>query len=278
MSAFQVQSDFVLARHLSFVGFGRISQCLCKGLISAGFKPENILVTDSDKDKLENAVKEFRVNSSEKNSDAGEFAEIVFLCVKPKHALSVLDEISVSLKKNHLLVSVAAGIKLEQIEEIVSCNTARIMPNVGVYCNKGMTGFALSSNVTKTQEETLLSIFRALGNTVKLSEKEFDVFTAVSGSGPGFWAFLVKEMVNSAELLGLSKENSREIVLQCVKGTVSLLSDQGFSEKEVIEMVSSPGGVTEKELSVLQSHSIEKIFFDALEKAVTKSGDLGNDK
>ncbi|MFH1663471.1 MAG: pyrroline-5-carboxylate reductase [archaeon] len=277
MSAFQFSSDFILDRHLSFVGFGRISQALCKGMLSSGVKLDNIFVSDTDLSKAIEA-KELGLNFSSSNADAAKFAEIIFLCVKPDKALSVLREISPFLGKNHILVSVAAGISLQQLNSVVSCKTVRLMPNLGVSCNKGVIAFAFGSGFSSKDKKIVLGILEGIGLCLEAKENEFDLITAVSGCGPAFWAFLISETVKAAELNGLSKTKSRKLVLASLNGTLGILMREGISEEQLIELVSSPGGVTEKELDVLRNSFLKKVFSDALKAGIKKSGGIDSEK
>jgi len=273
VSAFQSQTDSVLSKHISLIGFGRISQALCKGLINSGISPLGIFVSDSDEEKLAEA-KKIGVNTSTFNSEALNFSEIVFLCVKPKDALNVLKKLSFT--ENQVLVSVAAGITLKQLKEIVSCKVLRVMPNIAVSQNKGVCAYSLASNLKKEEAGEALELIKLLGFAEEVNENQMDVVTAVSGSGPAFWAFLIQKAVKAAEMQGLSKGKARNMVLNSLNGTVSLLLEK--TEEEVIDSVSSPGGITEEELRVLENADFYSVFSKALSKAVKKSKELQKSK
>lgn len=275
VSAFQARTDSFLAKHISFIGFGNISQALCTGLISSGVNPKNIFVSDTDLNKIKKAKNDFGLNSSSDNFDALKFSELVFLCVKPDKILSVLKEIFSGVTEKHILVSVAAGITLKQLNSIASCK-ARIMPNVAVSVNKGITAYAFDKDCSEENKKLVLTVLQKLGSNIEVKEQEFDLLTAVSGSGTAFWAFLIKEAVNAIELNGLEKDKARKLVLGSLNGTLSLLADNSLTEKELIKKVSSPGGVTETELNVLINSNIQSVFFDALKKGIKKSKRLGN--
>ena len=274
MSAFHVRSDSFLAKHISFIGFGNISQALTKGLISSGFNEKNIFVSDTDLSKVKKAKTDFGLNASSDNFDVLKFSELVFLCVKPDKILSVLKEISSDVSEKHILVSVAAGITLKQLNSIVSCKV-RIMPNIAVSANKGITAFVFDKDCSEKNKKLVLNVLQKLGSNIEIKEQEFDLVTAISGSGTAFWAFLIQEAVNAVELNGLNKNKARKLVLGSLNGTLSLLADNSLTEKELIKKVSSKGGVTETELNVLINSNIHSVFFDALKKGIKKSKGLG---
>ncbi|MBU2100547.1 NAD(P)-binding domain-containing protein [Candidatus Micrarchaeota archaeon] len=276
MSAFQVHSDFILVRHLSFVGFERISQSLCKGLISAGFKAENILVTDSDNSRLEIAEKELKTKTSSKNSDAADFAQMVFLCVKPAGINSVLKEISDRLTEKHVIVSVAAGIKIKSIEKEVYCRVLRLMPNIAVSLKKGVNAVSFGKGLSEKEKQEFLDFFSGIGVVFEAEEKYFNLITVVSGSGPAFWARLIEYEINAVNSFGLEKEKARKLVLYSIEGTLALLA--GMKEKELIDLVASPQGVTAERLKVLEEENIEESFLFSLKKALENAGELSHGK
>jgi pyrroline-5-carboxylate reductase len=277
VSVFQFHSNSI-DRHISFIGFGNISQALCEGLISSGVNQRNICVSDVDLKKIQKARKVFGVNATLSNSDALKFSEIVFLCVKPHKTLSVLNEISGLITGNHLIISVAAGVTLSQLNKIVSCKTARVMPNIAVSCRKGVIACAFNSSFTEKDKTAVFSVLNELGLAFEVEESMFDLVTAVSASGTAFWAFIAEKTINAVKSLGLKDSNARKLVLHSINGMVSLLSKENLSEKELIEKVSSKGGVTEAELNVMENSSLALIIEEALIQGIKKSSELKNEK
>ncbi len=273
MNVFHFNSNSILDRHISFIGFGNISQALCKGLLSIEVNSKNIFVSDTDLSKL-NKAKELNLNSSLVNSDALKFAEIIFLCVKPNKTLSVLKEISEFITEKHLIVSVAAGINLSQLNKIVSCKTARIMPNIPVSLGKGVIACSFNELFSEKDKEIIFSVLQKLGLIFEIKENKFDLITAVSGAGTAFWAFIAEKTINAVQLQGLNEEQARKLVLHSINGMVSFLLKENLTEKELIKKVASKGGVTETELTVLENSSLSLIIEEALIKGIKKSSDL----
>ncbi|MDA1197153.1 MAG: pyrroline-5-carboxylate reductase [Nanoarchaeota archaeon] len=262
-----------MVHKIGFIGAGNMATALIVAFSKA--KVASVIsVSDRNVEKLEHLRSKVDVFVSQSNVSVVQESSIVFVCVKPKDVVRVMDEI-----KDHvsgkLVVSIAAGITLETLESTLDTSVVRVMPNTPCLVGEMAAGYALGTKVSKKEAQMISDLLNVAGVAVKVSEKDIDVVSALSGSGPAFMAYLFKIMVKSAEKQGLSSELAWKLMLQTAKGTAIQMQQTGMSADDLITMVSSPGGSTIEGRKVLEKAGLEKVFSSTLEAAVKKNKQLG---
>ena len=170
---------------VGFIGAGNMAGSIIRGLIDAGKKPESIFVTDIDDKKLQSITAETRVNSAA-TQKISSLADVLILAVKPQVMKSVCQELT-NIDTLQLVISVAAGIKITQMEQWLNRETAivRCMPNTPALVGEGATGLFANKLVNDHQRTLAQSIMGSVGLTSWMkNEKDMDTVTALSGSGP----------------------------------------------------------------------------------------------
>jgi len=192
--------------------------------------------------------------------DAIHQAEMVILAVKPDHLEEVADQISSSMKAEQILVSVLAGVTLETLKSYFPTpQLVRMMPNLSVTQGEGVIGLVSESH---QQQAELSKLFKPLGKLYWLPEEKIDALTALTGSGPAFLFAIIESMVEAGVAMGFSAQVAQEMVIQMIKGSVTLLEETKKHPAELKWRIASPGGTTiaglvELERSNLRSAVIE---------------------
>ena len=264
---------------IGFIGAGNMAQALINGIIQAGkFAPSDIMVSDISAERLKWLAKEYGVVAVSNNTDIVQKADIVVLSVKPQVMARVLEEIKTDIKKNSVVISIAAGITVESISSVLGdVQVIRVMPNTPSLVSEGMSGL-YSPNASDNAMQGALEILEGAGKAVIVDNEDLiDAVTAVSGSGPAYFFLLMEEMIKTAQKLGLSKDTATDLVLQTAKGA-SILAEiaqlKGETAEELRRKVTSPGGTTEAAINTFKDGFLDKLVEKAMTAAYDRSKEL----
>ena len=264
--------------NVGFIGAGNMATALIKGIISSGlYRPEMIKAFDNDPEKLKSIYNTYNVEGVHSNSELVKSCNIIILAVKPQVMNAVLEEIKENITAEHLVISIAAGIKIEKIQSYLGKDVPviRVMPNTPALIQKGTGAVAPGETVSADQMNTALEIVRAVGIAFTVNESMMDAVTAVSGSGPGFVFKLMESFVDAAEKQGFDKETAVKMVVQTFLGASMLAESSDLSLSELREMVTSPGGTTQAGLEYLDENNIDDTIDGTIVTAKDKSIELG---
>jgi pyrroline-5-carboxylate reductase len=261
---------------LAFLGAGNIAQAIIGGLIATGFNPDDICAADPSDEQL-TKLRKIGVRTSSENLEAITAAEVVILSIKPDVVEQISREIS-PMTSGKLFISVAAGITATSLESWLQSDTViRCMPNTPALVMKGMTGLYATSAVSSEQREIADTILSAVGETLWFEEEsKLDAVTAVSGSGPAYFFYVIEVMQEAALAVGLSPEESSKLVLQTARGAAEMALQSVEPVAELRRKVTSPGGTTAAALEVLQQEGLDGIFLQAVMAAKKRSEGLSN--
>ncbi len=264
---------------IGFIGSGNMAEALIKGIISAKvYKPENVMVSDIKEERLEFLAGKYDVKVCRDSNKLASRADIVVLSVKPQNMKDVLENIKESIGSVKLVISIAAGIKVEKIASVLGdIAIIRVMPNTPALIGEGAAALFANQKAKKMIDETL-TIFSAVGKAVVVEDEGLiDAVTAVSGSGPAYFFLLMEEMIKAGVELGLPEDTAKELVLQTAKGAGLLASQSdknGESPAMLRKKVTSPGGTTEAALKVFAEGNIGTLVTAALKRACQRSKEL----
>ncbi|HEV7134073.1 MAG TPA: pyrroline-5-carboxylate reductase [Gaiellaceae bacterium] len=264
-------------RRIAIIGGGRIGEALLSGLLSSGWRSsEEIVVTSRNETRVAELRERHGVEATTSNPDAVRGAELVVLAVKPQDIDTLLAEIGPLLTPEQTVLSVAAAIRTPHIEERIADGVpvVRAMPNSPSTVHEGMAGICAGSRAGDAQlalaEEALLH----LGRVVRVPESSMDAVTALSGSGPAYFALLAEAMIEAGILLGVSREVSTTLVVQTMLGTAKQLRDEGMHPVELRESVTSPGGTTIAAIRELEQAGVRAAFLNAIQAAMNRAREL----
>lgn len=263
---------------IAMIGAGNMGASLIGGLIKDGHPHDHLWATDLSTDKLAQLQQTFHIHTSTNNNEAAEHADIIIFAVKPQYfAKAAIDLAPVIQLRKPLVISIAAGIRIDSMQDWMGEQTAlvRTMPNTPALIGCGATALFANSLVTHEQRNLAESVMRAVGITVWLEKEELmDAVTALSGSGPAYFFHMMESLQLAAEELGLPGETARLLTLQTALGAARMAIESGSSLEQLRKNVTSPGGTTEKALSVLEERDVRGIYKQTLQAAKRRSDEL----
>jgi pyrroline-5-carboxylate reductase len=264
-------------RRIAILGGGRIGEALLSGLLSSGWRDAaEIVVTSREEERLAELHERYGVEATADNAAAVAGAGIVVIAVKPQDIDTLLSQIATHLTPEQTVVSVAAAIPTAHIEERIAegVPVVRAMPNAPATVHEGMAGICAGAHAGDEQLALAEELLSHLGRVVRVPERSMDAITAVSGSGPAYFALLAEAMIEAGILLGLSREISTTLVVQTMFGTAKQLRDQKMHPVELRESVTSPGGTTIAAIRELEQAGVRAAFLNAIQAAMDRAREL----
>jgi pyrroline-5-carboxylate reductase len=262
---------------IAILGAGKIGEALVAGLVSSKWaKPKEIVATRRSEDGLTPLRERYGITTTTSNRDAVDGAPIVVVAVKPQDIEELLAEIHGAVTPAQTVLSVAAAIPTSLIESHLTPGVpvVRSMPNTPAAVHEGMAGISGGAHATEEHLAQAEEVLAALGRSVRVSEDYMDAVTAVSGSGPAYFALLAESMIEAGILLGLGREIATDLVVQTMLGTAKLLRDEKMHPVELREMVTSPGGTTIAAIRELEQAGVRAAFLNAIQAAMQRSKEL----
>jgi pyrroline-5-carboxylate reductase len=264
-------------RKIAILGGGRIGEALLSGLLSSGWRDASeIVITNRSEERVAELRQRYGVEATSDNTSAIAGAGIVVVAVKPQDIDALLSQIGIHLSTAQTVVSVAAAIPTAHIEKRIADGVpvVRAMPNAPATVHEGMAGICAGAHAGDEHLALAEELLSHLGRVVRVPETWMDAITAVSGSGPAYFALLAEAMIEAGILLGLSREVSTTLVVQTMFGTAKQLRDQGMHPVELRESVTSPGGTTIAAIRELEIAGVRAAFLNAIQAAMNRAREL----
>ncbi|MEW6214169.1 MAG: pyrroline-5-carboxylate reductase [Nitrospirota bacterium] len=258
---------------IGFIGGGNMAEAIIKGIY--GKHAKDIMVSEPRDEKRAYLEKTYKIKTTPDNKEVAENCIIIILAVKPQDMDSVTGEISDVISRDKIVISIAAGITLSYLaSRLKTPKIIRVMPNTPALIQEGMSVMSMCECIHDKEMGLIKDIFMSTGTLLMLPEKYMDAVTALSGSGPAFFAYFVEAMIEGGVKMGLSKENATTLAVQTLLGTAKLL-DTGMTPQKLREMVTSPKGTTAAGLKVFEERGIKEIVITAIEAATNRAKELG---
>jgi pyrroline-5-carboxylate reductase len=264
-------------RRIAVLGAGKIGEALISGLLSSGWRePRDIVATGRRPERLDELKKRYRLRTTLSNAEAASGAALVVIAVKPQDLDVLLEEISGVLSPEQTVLTIAAAIPTAAVERSLGPGVpvVRAMPNTPSVVHEGIAGLCAGAHASEEHLQLAEEALRHLGAVVRVPERSMDAITAVSGSGPAYFALLAEAMIEAGILLGLAREISTQLVVQTMLGTAKQLRDQRMHPVELREAVTSPGGTTIAAIRELETAGVRAAFLNAIQAAMVRSREL----
>jgi pyrroline-5-carboxylate reductase len=263
---------------LAILGGGKIGEALLSGLLRGEYTPADVVVVEKHTERARQLAETHGVKAVGV-AEAANFAGTIVLAVKPQDIDTLLGELAANVTDRHLIVSVAAGITTAHIESRLPEGVAvvRCMPNTPALVEQAMTAVSAGAHADEPHLATAEALLSAVGRVVRVPETQLDAVTALSGSGPAYFFYLVEAMIDAGILLGLPRTLATELIVQSAIGSAVMLRDSGEHPVQLREAVTSPGGTTIAAIRELEVHGVRAALLAAIEAACNRSRELGAD-
>jgi pyrroline-5-carboxylate reductase len=260
---------------VAVLGTGKMGEALLSGMLRSGRSPAEVVVTARRPERAEVLHGRYAVEVLS-TEDAAARAETLILTVKPQDMAALLAELAPHVPADRLVVSVAAGITTTFIEERLAPGTpvVRVMSNTPVLVDEAMSAISAGAHAAEEHLDRTEAIFRPVGRTIRLPEAQQDAVTALSGSGPAYFFYLVEAMTDAGILLGLPRQVAHDLIVQTAIGSAVMLRDSGEHPVTLREAVTSPAGTTINAIRELEKHGVRAALLAALEAARDRGREL----
>jgi pyrroline-5-carboxylate reductase len=269
----------ILASHtVGFIGAGNMAEAMIGGLVRGKHvQPNRITASDPRKERLEELRVALGIEATQNNRDIAERCSLVVLSVKPQIMDKILREVGDQMKPGTLVVSIAAGVDTETIEESLpdGVRVVRAMPNTPAMVGAGATAISAGKHATPEDMATAKALFDAIGITVELDESHLDAVTGLSGSGPAYIFLILEALADAGVKVGLSRRNAQRLAAQTVMGSAKMLLETDEHPGRLKDMVTSPGGTAIAGLHTLEQGGLRTTLINAVETATKRAQELG---
>jgi pyrroline-5-carboxylate reductase len=264
---------------IAFIGGGVMAQAIISGVKDAGLDA-SIIVGEPFEARRESLKSDLGVEVTASNREAIAGADIVVLSVKPQQLEAVAEELDGALNADQTVLSIMAGVKIHSIGlKLNHTKIIRVMPNTPAQIRKGISAWTASDDVEQATLDFVARMLSAIGDELKFSdEKNIDIATALSGSGPGYVFVFIEALTDAGVELGLPVHVARHLASQTVLGSAALQRESGKHPAELRNMVTSPGGTTAAGLAALEMGGFRANVADAVRAAFERGEELAGGK
>ena len=259
---------------LAIIGGGKIGEALLSGLLRRDAGP--VVVCERSPQRAAELSARHGVDAVDLAGAAAR-ARVLLVAVKPQDIDGLLAALAPHVGAEHLVVSVAAGVPTARIEAALPAGTAvvRVMPNTPALVDEGMSVLSPGAHAGEEHLDEAEALLAAVGRVRRVPESQQDAVTALSGSGPAYFFYLVEAMIDAGILLGLPREVAADLIVQTALGSAVMLRDSGEHPVQLREAVTSPGGTTIAAVRELERHGVRAALIAAIEAAHDRSVELG---
>jgi pyrroline-5-carboxylate reductase len=263
---------------LAVLGAGKIGEALLSGLLKAGWPAEELIFTERHSEHAAELAKRYGLRSVD-NAAAAREADVLVVAVKPQDIEPLLDELAPAITPDTLVVSLCAGLPTTLYQRRLpdGIPVVRVMPNTPMLVGEAMSAISPGRHATGAHLALVEELLGSVGRVVRVPESQQDAVTALSGSGPAYFFFLVEAMIDAGILLGLPRAVVSELIIQSAVGAALMLRDSGEHPVTLREAVTSPGGTTIMAIRELENHRVRAALIAAIEAARDRSVQLGRE-
>lgn len=267
------------AVRIAVIGAGNMGGPVSRTMLAAGVLPEHLRIANSSPASSERAAAELGATAADSRTGALEEADVVVLGVKPYQILDLATELREQFPAGAVVISLAAGITLAQLEDALPKGSAvvRAMPNTPISVGEGAVGLMRGGAVTDRQHQLVHALFARAGVAVDITEEQVHAFIGAAGSLSAFVFAIIEAMTDEAVRLGLKRDLAATLIQQTVRGAATMLSENGIHPAVAKNGVSSPGGTTVEGLAALERAGMRAGVAAAMAAAAEKSREMTRD-
>jgi pyrroline-5-carboxylate reductase len=263
---------------LGFIGAGNMTEAIIRGIIrNQVVLPDQILASDISVERKEHLSRTFDIRTETDNRSLVDQSSVILLAVKPQVVPAVLKEIGPAMGTEKLLISIAAGVPIRALSAGLpkGPRIIRTMPNTAVTVMEGAMAIASDSPARPEDLETVETLFRPIGRTVRIEEKLIDAVTGLSGSGPAYVFMMLEALADGGVKMGLPRDVAETLAAQTLMGSAKMFLETRMNPGALKCMVTSPGGTTIAGIHELEKGGVRASLMNAVEAATKRSVELG---
>lgn len=263
---------------IGFIGCGKMASAIIKGVISSKFlQKENIIASEVNNSTAETAKQNLNIEVITDNKLLTCKSDVIFIATKPNYVTEVLNEIKNELTDDKLVVSIAAGVSISKIENIIGQKRiVRVMPNTPALVLEGMSGVCKGNFATKEDINFVIKLLSNIGKAIEVDEKQIDIVTAISGSGPAFFYKVIEDIARAGEKLGLDYNKSLQLAVQTAIGSAKMIENRCETPVQtLIDNVATKGGCTFVGITVMNEENSNNLFYNVISETTKKASELG---
>lgn len=267
-------------RTLAFIGAGNMSRSIIAGLIQAGYPAGRIIAANPSRPKLDELADQFGIRITQNNAEAAREADVIVLAVKPQLMAAMLEALVAELGSlaGKLLISIAAGIKVERLQEMAGghARIIRTMPNTPSLLGLGMTGLYAPTGIDQADRDFAEQMMQAVGKTLWVAQESgINGVIAAAGSAPAYFFLFMQGIAEEAEAMGFTPEQARLLVQQTALGAAAMVEQNPeLSLQALREQVTSKGGTTAEAVKTFQEQGLKPLTARAMQAAVTRAAEM----
>lgn len=261
-------------KKIACIGTGAMGGAIIRAVCNK-FDPNNITVSNRTLEKGKSFANETGCRFADNNKDCIKDAKYIFIAVKPAFLSDLFAEIKNDIPSDAVVISMAAGVKIEKLESFAKARYVRIMPNVPAQIAKGMTALSCNDNINSEELSDIIEILETAGKVEQVPEKLMDCVTGISGSGPAFVFMFIEAMADAAVRCGMPRKQAYTYAAQTVMGSAALVLETGKHPGELKDSVTSPAGTTIEGVAALESNGMRNAVIEAVTASYNKSVSLG---
>ena len=266
-----------MGERIAVLGAGKMGEALLSGMLRGGVTPGDLVVTARRAERAGMLRERYGVEALS-NADAAARADTLIITVKPQDMAGLLDDLAPHVPADRLVITAAAGTTTAFIESRLADGTpvVRVMSNTPVLVDEAMSAISAGTHAEEEHLARAEAIFTPVGRTIRLPEAQQDAVTALSGSGPAYFFYLVEAMTDAGILLGLPRQVAHDLIVQTAIGAAVMLRDSGEHPVTLREAVTSPAGTTINAIRELENHGVRAAMLSALEAARDRGRELAS--
>ncbi len=256
-----------------FIGAGNMGYPLIQAAGNT-FGKEEVVFTDVSQVRCQYVNKETQVPYAKDNIEVVKQCKYLVLAVKPQFFATVLKEIKSSVTKEHVIISIAAGITIATMQEILGdeVRIIRAMPNTPAMVGKGMTGISYSPEAYSEEEKKEIDrFFRSFGKYEVFDEKSINAVVCASGSSPAYVYMFIEALADSVVAYGIPRDKAYVLAAQTVMGAAAMVLETGEHPGKLKDNVCSPGGTTIAAVKALEEHGLRNAIMKATDACYEKA-------
>ena len=268
-------------KKIGFIGAGNMAQAMIGGIVKSELVPaNNIMASNRSHEILKFIEEKFEILITASNKEVAEFADILFLAVKPDKYEHVIDEIKEYVKDDVIIITIAAGISIKATEVNFGkkLKVVRTMPNTPSLVGEGMSAICYNEMISKEEVNSVVEIFESFGKVEIIDEKLIDVIPSISGSSPAYVYMFIEALAEGGVLRGLPWKQAYNLAAQAVLGAAKMVLETGDHPAELRDKVCSPGGTTIAAVYTLEKNKFKGTIIEAMENCTEKVIEMSQSK